>query len=88
MLKEIKSGNIKQTVRRLKGTLPLTKILSMQPDLREYLLYCCIHAHAAAGATLYLPEFLKRKDVTNADYEEHGAKVGTAKPQQQYGHRM
>lgn len=83
--REIKTGNIKQLVRRFKTAIPLTYYLSIQDDVREYLLFCAIHAQAKLNHKLIVPEYLNVKQVTAKEYEDYGQSLARKSPMNPYG---
>ncbi len=48
-------GTVKEAVRGLKSTISLTKLLSVDPQLREYMLYVILNVLNAMDARLKLP---------------------------------
>ncbi len=57
-------GTVKEAVRGLKSTISLTKLLSVDPLLREYLLYVILNVLNAMGSRLKLPPDVRPQNVT------------------------
>ena len=84
-LKKAKLGNFKQLLRRLKLSVPLTKLLQLSQEIREYLLYCLIYTHAAYVSQLVLLHCICSRDVTTKDYANYGTLSTRAIPKQLLG---
>jgi hypothetical protein len=41
--KRVKADNVKELLRKIKYSVPITKFLAMDSNVREYLLYCALH---------------------------------------------
>ena len=65
-------GTVKEAVRSLKSTISLSKLLSVDPLMREYLLYCILDVLNAMGARLKLPPEVGAHNVTAERWAEHG----------------
>lgn len=59
--KKVTAGTVKELLRKLRASVPLTKYASLDNNIREYLLYTLICAHAHLGRELVIPDFLKRR---------------------------
>ena len=62
--KKVQGNNVKELVRKMKFSLPLTKLLAVDTSVREYLLYCALHVQALLGKTIYLPAEVVRRELT------------------------
>ncbi len=80
VVKKVTGGNVKELLRKLMASVPLTKYASLDNNIREYLLYTLICAHAYLGYELVIPEFLKRRVLDTGDYERYGAQVAGTVP--------
>ena len=54
MKKRIK-GTVKEAIRGLKSSISVSKLLSVDPQMREYLLYCILEVLNATGQRVKLP---------------------------------
>ena len=70
--KKVTAGTVKELLRKLRASVPLTKYASLDNNVREYLLYTLMCAHAYFNKELIVPDFLKRKIVSSAEYEQYG----------------
>lgn len=84
MKKLVRGGNVKELIRKLRASVPLTKYASLDNNVREYLLYTLIRAQASLGKELVVPDFLKRRMLTTDEYEEYGANLASKAPRR-YG---
>lgn len=75
---------MKELIRKLRASVPLTKYASLDDHVREYLLYTLIRAQASLGKELIVPDFLRRRILTADQYEEHGAELASKAPRR-YG---
>ena len=41
--KKVSGNNVKELVRKMRFSLPLTKLIATDSSIREYLLYCALH---------------------------------------------
>lgn len=73
-------GTVKEAVRGLKSTISLSKLLSVDPLMREYLLYCILDVLNAMGARLKLPPDLRAHNVTAERWAEHGRQLAGNTP--------
>ena len=73
-MKKVTAGTVKELLRKLRASVPLTKYASLDHNIREYLLYTLICAHAALNKDqpLVVPDFLKRRVLSPGEYEEYG----------------
>ena len=78
--KRVTAGTVKELLRKLRATVPLTKYASLDNNIREYLLYTLICAHAHFNKELVIPDFLKRRVLPLDEFEEYGEKVAGAVP--------
>lgn len=78
--KRVRGDNVKELLRRIKYSVPITKFLSMDSNVREYLLYCALHVQAALGKPLMIPEYLVRKELGATEWEGYGKDLAARKP--------
>ena len=58
--------------------MPVVKLASLDPSLREYLLYTLLSICATLGTTVKLPAALRSTKLSPADWEAHGSALGKA----------
>jgi len=73
-------GTVKEAVRGLRSTISLSKLLSVDPLMREYLLYCILDVLNAMGAKLKLPPDVRAHNVTAERWAEHGKQLAGNTP--------
>lgn len=78
--KRLRTGNVKNIVRSFKTTVPLTKLVSTEPAVREYLLYTILSVVAALGERIHLPPNARCKQYTSADWEARGKNLVRISP--------
>ena len=78
--RKVTAGTVKELLRKLRASVPLTKYASLDNNVREYLLYTLMCAHAHFNKELIVPDFLKRKIVSPAEFEQHGERVAGFTP--------
>lgn len=76
----MKADNVKELLRRIKYSVPITKFLAMDSNVREYLLYCALHVQATLGKPLVIPEYLAKKELSATEWEEYGHDLAGKKP--------
>ena len=73
-------GTVKEAVRGLKSTISLSKLLSVDPLMREYLLFCILDVLNAMGARLKLPPDVRAQNITAERWAEHGKQLAGHTP--------
>lgn len=58
------SMNVKEVVRSLKASIPITKLLAADADIQEYLLCCASQFSYLLGAHLPVPQVMNVKEQT------------------------
>lgn len=64
----------------MRASVPLTKYAALDENVREYLLYTLINAHATLGKELMIPDFLKRRLLSSEEYAEYGKLIAGQAP--------
>ena len=73
--KKLGGNNIKELVRKMRFSMPLTKLLSADSNVREYLLYCALHVQAMLGKIIYLPAEVLHKELTSEEWSALGDRL-------------
>ena len=59
----------------MKSSISVSKLLSVDPQMREYLLYCILEVLNATGQRVRLPPNVKGQNVTAEHWVEYGKKL-------------
>ena len=78
--KRLRGTNVKELVRGLRQSISVTKLLSCDSAVREYMMYCAIQMQHLLGKTIVLPTGARAKQLTPDEWVKHGEKLASAKP--------
>ena len=73
--KRLQGNNVKELVRKMRFSIPLTKLLATDTTVREYLLYCALHVQSLLGKTVYLPAEVVRRELTEEEWANLGDRL-------------
>lgn len=73
--KRINGGTVKELLRKLRTSIPVTKFVALDDNVREYLLYTAILAHGRLNKQLTVPDYLKTRTLTQAEYRDYGREL-------------
>ena len=77
--RKIKGGNVREVLRSMKQSVPISKLMAVDGDIREYLLYCAISLAQMLGKRITLPDNLRKKTVTAREWSALGARLAGKK---------
>ena len=78
--KPLKGNTAKELLRSLKTSIPIVKLTSVDPVLREYLLYTLLSIVHELGVPVLMPAGLRTKELSAKDWEDQGLKAARAVP--------
>ena len=67
-------------LRSLKTSIPIIKLTSVDPVLREYLLYTLLSIVHELGVPMLMPAGLRTRELSAKDWEDQGLKAARAVP--------
>lgn len=73
--KRIRGGNVKELVRALKTSIPIAKLLAVDRDVREYLLYCAIDVMTKLQRQIQIPENALYREMTRDEWVARGQEL-------------
>ena len=78
--KKLRTGTVKDLLRSFKTSVPVTKLIAVDPAVREYLLYVILSLATAMNERIHLPPNHRRKEHTSDSWLERGRELVQSKP--------
>ena len=79
-VKALRGNTAKDLLRSLKTSIPVVKLASADPVLREYLLYTLLSIVNEMGESILTPQGLRTRELTAEEWHQQGIKSGKAAP--------
>ena len=79
-MKALRGSTAKDLIRSFKTSIPVVKLASADPVLREYLLYTLLSIVNEIGKSILMPQDLRTRELNAKEWHQQGIKAGKAAP--------